>query len=105
MYSDAFTNVVNEVRGGTAIIAQPWFENVVAPGLGQALGYSSNTALLASAIGILFQRGDFADFTQAISSLTPQNVGMATQFSENSFLTNHGFSAYHGLLVTLSKNL
>jgi len=105
MYSDAFTNVVKEVRQGTAITVQPWFENVVEPGFGVANGYSSNTALLASAINVLFYRGDFADFTQGISKLVPQNAGMATQFSENTFYTNDGFSAYHGLLFTLSKNL
>jgi hypothetical protein len=37
--------------------------------------------------------------------LLPPNVGMGSQFSENTFYTNKGFSAYHGLLVTLHKNL
>ena len=30
---------------------------------------------------------------------------MASQFSENTFYTNKGFSSYNGLLTTLSKNL
>jgi hypothetical protein len=30
---------------------------------------------------------------------------MASQFSENTFYTNKGFSSYAGLLATLQKNL
>jgi hypothetical protein len=37
--------------------------------------------------------------------LTKPNVGMAAQFSENTFYTNKGFSTYNGLLVTLHRNL
>ena len=44
------------------------------------------------------------DFIQAISSITPYNVGSAAQFSENSFHNNEGFSSYNGLLLTVSKN-
>jgi hypothetical protein len=36
--------------------------------------------------------------------LLPANVGMAAQFSENTFFTDKGFSAYNGMLVTLHKN-
>ena len=37
--------------------------------------------------------------------LLPPNVGMGSQFSENTFFTNKGSSSYNGLLTTLHKNL
>jgi hypothetical protein len=109
LLSQAFTNVVKQVRQNipaSSITTQPWFEDLVGPGLGITPGSGPTaTQVLAGALNVLFQRGDFADFTQGISALTPQNVGMATQFSENSFYYNGGFSAYNGLLTTLSKNM
>jgi hypothetical protein len=108
LFSDAFGQVVTQIRQGVdplSVTAQPWFEHVYAPGRGIAHGFASNTNYLAAALGWAFQNGDFADFNQAISGHTPLNVGMAAQFSENSFYTNDGFSNYHGLLATLSKNL
>jgi hypothetical protein len=118
LFSTAFGNITNENRQGIAganITPEPWFENVLAAGLGASYGYSSNTQFLyESNLGGLIHNGDFADFTQALSNLvnkttqaqaTPYNVGMGAQFSENSFHTNKGFSAYNGLLFTLQKNL
>jgi hypothetical protein len=108
LFSEAFGEIVKEIRADpdpTHVQLQPWFENVVAPGIGAGAGYANNTQFLASVLGGLFQNGDFADFNQAISSITPQNVGMATQFSENSFHDNQGFSSYNGLLLSLQKNL
>ncbi len=61
--------------------------------------------LLASAISGYVCNGDFGDFVQAISSIRPCNVGSAAQFAENSFYNNKGFSNYHGLLLTLQKNM
>jgi hypothetical protein len=107
LFSEAFGNIVKEIRADpdpTHLQTQPWFENVVLPGVGAGLGYANNTQFLGSALGGLFQNGDFADFNQAISSITPPNVGMATQFSENSFHDNQGFSSYNGLLLSLQKN-
>ena len=51
--------------------------------------------------------GDFADFIEALSAfgVVDSNVGMGSQFSENTFYTNKGISSYHGLLATLHKNL
>ena len=89
------------MRAGQATATpQPWFEDQIGPGLTEAL-YS---------FGPLQQyiaNGDFADFTQdlAVFGLLNSNVGMASQFSENTFYTNKGFSSYNGLLTTLSKNL
>jgi len=108
LYSQAFGNITQEIRANpdpTQLQTQPWFENVVAPGLGASLGYANNTQFLGSAIGGLVKNGDYGDFTQAISSITPANVGMGAQFSENSFHNNKGFSSYNGFLLTLQKNL
>lgn len=107
--SNAFGNITQQVRAGadTADLpAQPWFENVVSPGIGVALGYPNNTSFLADNVTSLVSNGDFADFVQvlAAAALVPANVGMGSQFSENTFYTNKGFSAYHGFLVTLHKN-
>lgn len=106
--STAFGNMTQQIRAGadpTNLQAQAWFENLVAPGIGQANGYPNNTSFLADNLGGIPANGDFADFVQAISSLTPPNAGMAAQFSENTFYTNKGFSSYNGLLASLQKNL
>ena len=78
---------------------------MVAPGIGHANGYPNNTSFLADQLSGLVINGDFADFMQAISSITPYNVGMAAQFSENTIYTNKGFSGYNGMLVTVHENL
>ena len=107
-FSQAFGNVVTQLRANpdpSAVTVQPWFENIYAPGRGISKGYASNTNYLAAVYETLFLNGDFADFNQAIAYRSPANVGMASQFSENSFYYNGGFSTYHGLLATLSKNL
>ena len=112
LMSTAFANVVQQVRAGadtTNMPAQPWFEDVVLPGVGQGLGYPNNTSLLADngTLNAQIQRGDFGDFIQALSAfgVLDSNVGMGSQFSENTFYTNKGFSNYQGLLLTLHKNL
>ena len=82
--------------------AQPWFENVLAPnGTGV-----SNTAYVANTTAPYPARGDVADTTELMSlyGLLPDNVGMAAQFSENTFFTDKGFSSYNGMLLTLHKN-
>ena len=112
MMSTAFGNITKEVRAGadtTNLPAEPWFEDLVVPSnLGVANGYPNNTSLLAdSSLNGLVSNGDFADFIQALSAsgLIDSNVGMGSQFSENTFYTNKGSSSYHGLLATLHKNL
>jgi hypothetical protein len=108
MLSTAFASITTQTRQGVSaanLTVQPWFEHVVSPGLGVSKGYSSNTDFLAAVVGGLVRNGDFGDFVQAISNITPQNVGSATQFSENTFHGNKGFSDYNGLLLTLQKNL
>lgn len=108
LLSDAWSQMIVQTRQGVApnnLTVQPWMENVVDPGLGVFEGYTSNTAFLAAALGGLVYNGDFGDFVEAISGITPYNVGSAAQFSENTFYDSAAFSNYHGLLVTLQKNM
>ena len=116
LFSTAFASITTQLRQGVTasnLTVQPWFENVITPGLGKSLGKTSNTALVGGGgIGGLAKNGDMGDFVQAISDPTstgvpvaPYNVGSAAQFSENSFHNNEGFSSYGGFLVTLSKNM
>ena len=113
--SQAFAGLTTQLRQNAnlgplgAILAvqpEPWFEDVVAPGVGQASGFASNTQLLAYDAYPYPQRGDFADsmFILSAYGILPPNVGMTSQFSSNSIWTNKGFSNYHGLLATLHKN-
>ncbi|HXR38712.1 MAG TPA: carboxypeptidase-like regulatory domain-containing protein [Terracidiphilus sp.] len=93
-----------------AVTPQPWYEDVLTPGVGVANGFASNTQMVAYEAYPYPQRGDFADMTQYLSvigfpnSILPPNVGMASQFSSNSVWTNKGSSSYGGMLVTLHKN-
>jgi Carboxypeptidase regulatory-like domain len=110
MLSNAFGNLTEQIRAGVSTMAvapQPWFEDLVPPGTGASNGYASNTAYLADNLTNFVLNGDFADFVQALASggLVAPNVGMASQFAENTFFTNKGFSTYHGLLATLQKNM
>ncbi|HVW78838.1 MAG TPA: TonB-dependent receptor [Alloacidobacterium sp.] len=108
MMSQAMGNVTQALRAGadpTNLPAQPWFENQFIPGYGKAHKFPNNTSFIANALQSLIFKGDFADTIQALSSGMDYNVGMGAQFSENTFYTNKGFSTYHGLLVSLQKNL
>ena len=110
--SAAFANITQQMRAPGADplnpAPQPWFENVLPPGVGAAFfGVPSNTAILTYFLTTLVARGDFADTIQKLAgaNLLPPNVGMGSQFSENTFFTNKGFSSYNGLLTTLHKNV
>lgn len=115
MMSAAFTDVEKELRAGDDsknLPAEPWFEDLVAaatgttPGaFGQDRNYPNTTSLLATALYTYFYRGDMADTVQQAAGVLPANVGMGSQFSEDTFYTNRGFSSYNGMLVTLHKNL
>ena len=107
LYSVALGNVTQQLRAGVSpnnLTPQPWFENIVGPGLGTAPGQAT-AALANSGLGPFMQRGDIGDFTQGISSVVPYNIGSAAQFSENTFYTSKGFSSYNALLLSLQKNL
>lgn len=116
LMSTAFASVTQQLRQGTdpfSVTPQPWYENQIPTGYGPFLcsyfGVGTcinNTEIVSVLINTLALRGDFADTTQALASIgaIAPNVGMGSQFSENTFYTNQGFSAYHGLLTTLHKN-
>jgi Carboxypeptidase regulatory-like domain len=109
LMSSAFTNITNQLRQGVnplAVTAQPWYENQLGPGFGQSIGFPNNTSIVTYFLTPYVARGDFADTTEALSSfgLLPANVGMAAQFSENTFYNNEGSSNYNGMLATLHKN-
>ena len=94
-----------------AVTPQPWFEDVITPGVGVANGFNNNTEMIAYDAFPYPQRGDFADAMQLLSAIgfpfnqiLPTNVGMASQFSDNTVWTNKGFSSYNALLITLHKN-
>jgi hypothetical protein len=116
-YGTAFGNIVKAERAGTAITnlpTQPWFENQVskaaltnATTCNAANGETTTTTYVGCTLGSYGLKGDFADSTQVLANLQAiqPNVGMGSQFSENTFFTNKGFSTYQGLLMTLTKNL
>jgi hypothetical protein len=111
-YQTAFANIANEIRAGAdpeTIPEEPWFQDQVTTGIGS--GYNlTNTQYVAAVESNFFYNGDIGDFSQSLSYLNGGlpainvNEVMASQFSSNDFYTNKGFSAYHGMLVTLHKN-
>ncbi len=111
--SGAFAGLTTELRAGVPLTAQPWFENVLTPGTGVANGFANNTELVAAMVGQQGNRGDIADMIQSIAyysynfgyNLLPTNIGIPSQFGTNAYLTNMGNSNYHGLLLTVDKNV
>ena len=105
LLSQAMASVTTQLRAGATsatIKPQPWFENVI----GAPPGWNSYTQFLVANFGPFMYRGDFGDAVQFFADTgAPFNVGSAAQFSENSFVTNDASSNYHGLLLTVSKNM
>jgi hypothetical protein len=99
LLSTAFANITTAARAGAVPAPQPWFENQIFRGATVALAKSGFASLIAN--------GDFADFVQGLAAegLIDSNIGMASQFAGDTFITNKGFSSYNALLTTLSKNL
>ena len=107
LLSNAFAYLTNQARAsvpvGTpknpkTVTPQPWFENQAGAGATQFFYDNFN-----SYAGL----GDFADFVQGLAAggYVNSNIGLASQFGGNTFITNKGFSSYNGLLFTLQKNL
>jgi hypothetical protein len=95
--TQAFSTVTTTLRAGNPVPPQPWFEDVMGAGY---------TAFFVHYFGTFAERGDFGDAVQFMAATgAPQNVGSPTQFSENTFYGNKGFSTYHGLLISLQKNM
>jgi hypothetical protein len=110
--SQAFAGLTSQMRAGVAnanLTAQPWFEDV----LGHISSQRSNTYIVAALGGQLPKRGDISDTLQTLAAYTyflypnllPTNIGIPSQFGTNAYLTNLGSSNYHGMLVTLDKNM
>ena len=117
--SNAFASLTSQVRAGKTggrsapLTAIPWFEDIMQPGIGKAFGYANNSSLAAALSGQLAKRGDVSDVLQTLAYYTyyggypflPTNVGIPSQFGTNAYLTNQGNSNYHGLLLSLDKNV
>lgn len=119
LFSQAFAAITTQARAGVLaqnLTKQPWFEDVLPSTTVSTVNSSipsgsptasNNTQAVAmnSSYGFV-QNGDIGDFTAFnLAPLAPLNVGSAAQFSENTFFTNKGFSTYHGLFLTVQKNL
>ena len=111
--SQAFAALSSQIRNNPAlctaanfagITKQPWFENQVGT---VSAAYPSKSAYLAYNSCTTVQNGDFADSIDflAARSLLAKNVGLPGQFAANTVITNKGYSAYHGVLVSLNKNM
>jgi hypothetical protein len=116
--SQAFINVINWARQNPhasykTVPVQPFFEDEGAEAASEGLatpadwGVANYSQIVSGYFRTLDSRGDFADMVEAMSAfgVIPDNVGMGSQFSEFTYYTNKGISNYHGLLVTLHKNL
>jgi hypothetical protein len=108
LMSQAMAGITKQLRAGVSasnLATEPWFEDVLPPGIGQAYNLT-NTQYVAAILAPLPYRGDFGDAIQALaaSGLLPANVGMGSQFSEDTYYTNKGFSSYNAMLFTLHKN-
>jgi hypothetical protein len=114
--SAAFAGLTTQLRAGVpvgSLTPQPWFENVLAP-YGPTTPLGNNTNLVAAMAGQLGNKGDISDMLQALAfysyyqgftGFLPNNIGIPSQFGSNTYLTNQGSSNYHGLLLTLDKNV
>lgn len=126
LFSQAFAAITTQARAGVKannLTPQPWFEdvlpastvatvnapiiaaNLLNPGTPAPLASNNTQAVAMNSAYSFVRNGDIGDFTAFnLAPLSPANVGSSAQFSENTFFTNQGYSAYHGLLVTLQKN-
>lgn len=126
---DAFNQLSTQVRAATpgpSITTQPWFENQMDSAIQTNFGlancqqfaaavFGANiptcTRLVRALFSTLLKRGDLTDTLQALygffpgpfGGIIPQNVGLAGQFSVNSYISNAGSSNYDALLATVTK--
>jgi len=110
----AFAGLTTQLRSGAALTPQPWFEDVLAPGMGASVGAGNNTNLVADLAGQNAVKGDISDSLASLAFFTyydgltgflPTNIGIPSQFGTNAYLTNMGSSSYNGLLLTIDKNM
>lgn len=126
-----FNALVLQTRAGlsgNALTPQPVLENQMNSAINTNFGGFgiTNCAQLAGAIGlssgnctqlvqdvfpVLVERGDLSDTVQGLygafpgpfGGLLPPNVGLASQFSVNSYISNAASSNYNALLLTVNK--
>lgn len=126
----AFNQLSAQTRSGAPVTTQPWFENQMNSaiqtnfglpdcnsfvgavfGAGAASEIPTCTDLVQALFGTLLQRGDLSDTVQGLygffpgpfGGLIPPNVGLASQFSVNSYISNAGSSSYNAFLLTVRK--
>jgi len=114
----AFNALQAELEAGTEVAnvtRQPFLENqllaAVRANYGAqfncgSFGLGSNcTQLLATFQPTLVEIGSSADIVQVLfrNGLLNSNIGLSSQFAGNAYITNFGFSDYHGMLVSLQK--
>jgi hypothetical protein len=127
----AFNQLSAQTRqglSGNQLTSQPWFENQMNSAiqtnfggfgidncsqLAGAIGASAGncTQFVQNFFGTLLQRGDLSDTVQGLygffsgpfGGVIPPNVGLASQFSVNSYISNAGSSNYNALLLTVRK--
>ncbi len=110
----AFGALTTQLRAGVpvgSLTPQPWFEDV----MGNYKGVLGNNTNLVAALAQQYPvRGDIGDALYLLGYYTefggypgflPTNIGLASQFGSNTYLTNQGNSNYHGLLLTVTKNM
>jgi hypothetical protein len=111
--AQAFAGLTKQLRAGQTLTPQAWFEDVM-PAYGSQIGFGNNTNLVAAMVGQYGPRGDMSDmlyelayysYYQGFTGFLPTNIGIPSQFGTNAYLTNMGNSNYHGLLLTVDKNL
>jgi hypothetical protein len=106
-------NITAGLPASTGVTNQAWLENQMNPASiatygvpcsGLGLG-ASCTQLLANFVPDLVRVGGAADTVATLYSngLLRSNVGMSGQFATNAYITNKGYSNYHGMLVSLQK--
>jgi hypothetical protein len=112
--ANAFAGLTKDLRANAASLTpEPWFEDVM-PAYGAQIGFGDNTNLVAAMVGQLGNRGDISDSLYTLAAYSyyygftgflPTNIGIPSQFGTNAYFTNMGSSNYHGMLVTLDKNM
>ncbi|HLZ13754.1 MAG TPA: carboxypeptidase-like regulatory domain-containing protein [Candidatus Acidoferrum sp.] len=93
---NAFNSLAGQVRAGTPVTNQPFFENQIGAG---------GTNLVSNFFGNLLQIGDLSDTVQALNSfgLLASNVGLDGQSPTIAYVSSKGSSSYNGLLTTVRK--
>jgi hypothetical protein len=109
-FAQAYDNVANSLRAGSAVATQPFFENQL-PGVGASHGYATTTAYLAAVQTSNFENGAVSSIFDSTSSglnFLRQGIGQQaydeTQVNDLSIATNLGFSNYNSFIATVRRS-